>query len=179
MFPKEKELEDQFHISRATLKKYLNMSEEEVERLLEITPYKKRDTPVNPYLNRIYKMLKDNVDSPLIFAYILHQWYRGNKKSLENHILAIKENNFGGKMTKIPNIEKRYPKTIDTIRRSDVIKYMTIKDREKMKYTKVATCYPIIKEKFPIVEECETIWDEFHQILIGNDPERLDAFIEK
>ncbi len=56
---------------------------------------------------------------------------------------------------------------------------MTIKDRKKMKYTKVATYYPMIKKKFPIVEECETIWGEFHQILMGNDPERLDAFIEK
>lgn len=155
------------------------MSEEEVEKLLEITPYKKRDTPVNPYLNRIYKMLKDNVDPPLIFAYILHQGYQGSQISLENHIKAIKENNFGGKVSKVWNVEKHYSEKIDTIKSNAILRYVTIKDREKMKYTKVAVYYSKIKIKYPIVEECENIWNEFYKILMGNDPNKIDEFIKK
>lgn len=177
--PKKKDLQERFRISNATLDKYLSMSEEEVEKLLEITPYKKRDTPVNPYLNRIYKMLKDNVDPPLIFAYILHQGYQGSQISLENHIKAIKENNFGGKVSKVWNVEKHYSETIDTIKSNAILRYVTIKDREKMKYTKVAVYYSKIKIKYPIVEECENIWNEFYKILMGNDPNKIDEFIKK
>ena len=162
-----------------TLRKYLNMSEEEVEKLLEITPYKKRDTPVNSYLNIIYKMLRDHVKPSLIYAYIVYSGYEGSGRSLEHHIEAIEANNFGKTLSKSWNVKAQYPKTIEEIKRSDTLKFITITDKEKMKNTKVAMYYPKLKEKFPVIEKCETIWKSFHEIIIGKDPEKIDEFIEE
>ncbi|MEQ7247166.1 hypothetical protein ABQE30_21880, partial [Enterococcus avium] len=36
---------------------------------------------------------------------------------------------------------------------------------------------PAIKEKYPIVSETETIFREFHTIIMGNSPDDLDIFI--
>ncbi|WP_300921330.1 transposase, partial [uncultured Dubosiella sp.] len=176
---KKKELEKRYHVSNMTLRKYLNMSEEEVEKLLEITPYKKRDTPVNSYLNIIYKMLRDHVKPSLIYAYIVYSGYEGSGRSLEHHIEAIEANNFGKTLSKSWNVKAQYPKTIEEIKRSDTLKFITITDKEKMKNTKVAMYYPKLKEKFPVIEKCETIWKSFHEIIIGKDPEKIDEFIEE
>lgn len=176
---KKKELEKRYHVSNMTLRKYLNMSEEEVEKLLEITPYKKRDTPVNSYLNIIYKMLRDHVKPSLIYAYIVYSGYEGSGCSLEHHIEAIEANNFGKTLSKSWNVKAQYPETIKEIKRSDTLKFITITDKEKMKNTKVAMYYPKLKEKFPVIEKCETIWKSFHEIIIGKDPEKIDEFIEE
>ena len=176
---KKKDLQKRYHVSNPALNKYLNMSEEEVENLLDITPYKKRDTPVNPYLNIIYKMLRDHIAPSLIYAYVVYLGYKGSQSSLETHIQAIEANNFGETLTKSWNIEAQYPETLSEIKRSELLKYMTINDKEKMKNTKVAVYYTKLKEKFPIIEEYEKIWKSFHEILMGKDPEALDEFLEK
>lgn len=176
---KKKELEKRYHVSNVTLRKYLNMSEEEVEGLLEITPYKKRETPVNLYLNIIYKMLRDHIRPSLIYAYVVYSGYEGSQSSLEHHIQAIEANNFGKTLSRSWNVEARYPETVEEIKRSDTLKYITITDKGKMKNAKVAMYYSKLKEKFPVIEKCETIWKSFHEIIMGNDPEKIDKFIEE
>lgn len=115
----------------------------------------------------------------MIYAYIVYSGYEGSGRSLEHHIEAIEANNFGKTLSKSWNVKAQYPKTIEEIKRSDTLKFITITDKEKMKNTKVAMYYPKLKEKFPVIEKCETIWKSFHEIIIGKDPEKIDEFIEE
>ena len=69
---KKKDLAAKYGINPASLNKYLSMTDEEVEQVLEITAYKKRYTDMNDYLNIVYKMLKDHFDPAFIYSYILH-----------------------------------------------------------------------------------------------------------
>lgn len=124
-------------------------------------------------------MLRDHIRPSLIYAYVVYSGYEGSQSSLEDHIQAIEANNFGKTLSRSWNVEARYPETVEEIKRSDTLKYITITDKEKMKNAKVAMYYSKLKEKFPVIEKCETIWKSFHEIIMGNDPEKIDKFIEE
>lgn len=162
-----------------TLKKYLNMTPEEIESVLEITTYKKRETKVNNYLNMIFKMLKDGVSPIEIYHYVLLKGYDGSKSSLESHIRAICQNN---KLAYIPRnftATKKYLKKIKTVTRNDVLRYMTIKDKSQMCQTEVGQYYEQIISNYPKVAYLEAFWNEFHEVMMGNEPKKLNDFIEK
>ena len=177
--PNKKDFSSKYGISITTLNKYLKMTDEEVERVLEITKYKKRHTDMDDYLNIVYKMLRDHFDPAFIYSYILHLGYSGSRKSLENHIAAIALNNFGIRLGRSYYQKEKYPEDVTVISRFDVLKYMTIKDKEKMKGSDVEKYYGIIEEHYPFVKQCSEIWNTFHAILMGKDPDRLDDFLEK
>ena len=124
-------------------------------------------------------MLRDHIRPSLIYAYVVYSGYEGSQSSLEDHIQAIEANNFGKTLSRSWNVEARYPETVEEIKRSDTLKYITITDKGKMKNAKVAMYYSKLKEKFPVIEKCETIWKSFHEIIMGNDPEKIDKFIEE
>ena len=177
--PNKKDFSSKYGISITTLNKYLKMTDEEVERVLEITKYKKRHTDMDDYLNIVYKMLRDHFDPAFIYSYILHLGYSGSRKSLENHIAAIALNNFGIVLGRSYHQKEQYPEDVTVISRFDVLKYITVKDKEKMKESDVKKYYSIIEEHYPFVKQCSEIWNTFHAILMGNDPDRLDDFLEK
>ena len=54
-----------------------------------------------------------------------------------------------------------------------------MKDKEKMKETEVAKYYSLIEEKYPAVNLCSDIWNDFYPILMGKDSNKLDGFVEK
>lgn len=177
--PNKKDLSSKYGISFPSLTKYLKMTDEEVERVLEITEYKKRHTDMDDYLNIVYKMLRDHFDPAFIYSYILHLGYSGSRKSLESHIEALALNNFGIVLGRSYHLKEQYPEDVTVISRFDVLKYMTIKDKEKMKGSDAQKYYSIIEKHYPVVKQCSEIWDTFHDILMGNDPDLLDGFLEK
>ncbi len=177
--PNKKDLSSKYGISLPSLNKYLKMTDEEVERILEITEYKKRHTDMDGYLNIVYKMLRDHFDPAFIYSYILHLGYSGSRKSLESHICAIALNNFGIVLGRSYHLKEQYPEDVTVISRFDVLKYMTIKDKVKMKGSDAQKYYSIIEKHCPVVKQCSEIWDTFHDILMGNDPDLLDGFLEK
>ena len=176
---KKKDLAAKYGINPASLNKYLSMTDEEVEQVLEITAYKKRYTDMNDYLNIVYKMLKDHFDPAFIYSYILHIGYSGSRNSLDQHIRALAQNNFGIRLKKDYHHMERYPEDVTVISRFDVLKYMTIKDKEKMKGSDVEKYYSIIEEHYPVVKLCSEIWTSFHDILMGKNSDQLDNFLEK
>lgn len=177
--PKKKDFSAKYGISPASLKKYLSMTDEEVERILEITSYKKRHTDMDDYLNIVYKMLRDHYDPAFIYSYILHIGYSGSQKSLNSHICALALNNFGIRLGRSYHQKEQYPEDVTVISRFDVLKYMTIKDKDKMKGSDVEKYYSTIEEHYPVVKLCSEIWSSFHGILMGKDPDQLDGFLKK
>lgn len=168
-----------YGMSVASARRYLNMPDEEVVKIKELKERGKRKTDMDDYMNMVYKMLADGHDPAFIYFYILHIGYAGSIHSLVNHIKAIARNNFGIKLNiGFPN-ECSYPGDTVIIKRFDVLKYITMKDKTKMEDTDVARYYSLIAEKFPRVKLCAEIWDGFYAILMGDSPDKLDGFLEK
>lgn len=174
-----KQFAKQHSVSVSALKKYLSMSEEEVALLLEIKEYKKHRTDMDDYMNIVFKMLSDGQRPELIYSYILHIGYKGSSCSLENHIKFIALNNFSIKLGKDFHTKEVYPDDTVVIRRFDVLKYISMKNKDEMKDSDVVRYYDQIREKYPAVELCSEIWTTFYLILMGDDPDKIDDFLEK
>ena len=165
-------------VSVPALNKYLNMSERDVEDILTVTEYKKRKTDMDDYMNIVFKMLSDGHRPAVIYAYILRSGYTGSINSLLEHIKAIAFNNFGIKLRKGFETDEKYPGDVVIVRRVDVLKYITIKDKEKLKDSDVAKYYDLIIHRYPAVKICSDIWGDFYSILMGSDPDKIDDFLE-
>ena len=174
-----KQFAKQHSVSVPALKKYLSMSEEEMAQSLEIKEYKKRRTDMDDYMNIVFKMLSDGQKPELIYSYILHIGYKGSLHSLENHITYIALNNFSIKLRRDFHTKEVYPDDTVVIRRFDVLKYISMKNKDKMKDSDVVRYYDQIREKYPAVELCSEIWNTFYPILMGDDPDKIDDFLEK
>lgn len=168
-----------YGMSVANARRYLNMPDEEVEKIKELKERGKRKTDMDGYMNIVYKMLSDGQDPAFIYSYILHIGYAGSLHSLVNHIKTIARNNFGIKLNIGFPDKCSYPEDTVIIKRFDVLKYITMKDKTKMEDTDVARHYSLIAEKFPQVKLCAEIWDGFYAILMGGAPDKLDGFLEK
>lgn len=177
--PKKKDFADKYEISTSSLDKYLKMTDEEVEMILEIREQKKRHTDVTDYLNIIYKMLSDRHEPAFIYSYILHIGYSGSLTSLEKHIRALAQNNFGIILGRWFHCREQYPEDVTVISRSDVLKYITITDKQRMQGSEVEKYYDIISGRYPAVQMCSEIWNSFHSILMGDNPDLLDDFLKK
>lgn len=168
-----------YGICEVSAVKYLRMTKDETEEILQIKEYKKRQTPVNNYLNMIFKMLRDGIKPVVIYQYVLSKGYKGSSSSLKRHIDAIGDNNNLVKSRKSAWFTMDYPAGIIQIKRNEILKYMTIKDRKRMDKTEAAQYYDLIKEKYPVIRECERLWNEFHKTLMGDEPEKMDEFTER
>ena len=168
-----------YSISIATLNKYLNMSDDEVEEILNITEYKKRKTDMDDYMNIVFKMLSDGHKPALIYSYIKKVGFEGSETSLAGHIKAIAWNNFNIRIGRNFYLKEGYPEDVVVIRRFDVLKYITINDKEEMKGSDIYKNFENISEKYPFVKYCSEVWDSFHETLMGEDPDKIDSFLEK
>ena len=172
-------LANAYEMSVANARRYLNMSNDDVERIKELKERGKRRTDMDDYMNIVYKMLADGHKPAFVYSYILYIGYSGSIRSLANHIKAIARNNFGINLRRDFQYDYSYPKDTVIIKRFDVLKYITMKDKTKMAGTNVAKYYGIIEEKYAAIKTCAEIWNDFHQILMGNDPDELDGFLKK
>ena len=72
-----------------------------------------------------------------------------------------------------------YPPDVTVISRTSLLKYMlTVNPKTKMD-KEVDEHIGAIREKFPAAARVEEIFREFHSILMGKEPDRLDGFLEK
>ena len=175
-------LSENYHFSQSSIKKYLNMKNEEVELIKERRNYKTRKTKMDNYKNIIYKMLRDNHNLYDIMNYIIYKGYKDDIRELEAYIYLITKNNF-------PNLNAKeyypkcivdfvYPDGLEIITRKDILKNLltinpNLKDKNIDKYLE------IIEEKFPIAKEIKDIFQEYHSIIMGSDDNKIDEFINK
>lgn len=170
---------NEFNISLSAAKKYINMSKEEIEKLDEMTVYKKKKTKLDDYDNIIYKMLKDNLEYKLIYSYIKYKGYNDNETALDNHIRFINENNFPNNPPKsIKFVGAVYSKDVIIIKKNQLLKCILTINPKTKKDNKIVENIELIKEKYPIVAGVEQIFNDFHSVIMSDTPELVDQFID-
>lgn len=170
-------LEQEFHISVLTIKRYLNMSEEEIKNMDYPKLVKKGKTKLDDYDNIIYKMLRDGYDYDTICTYVVWKGYSDSLDCLDKHIYLIHKNNF-------PNnnlnrfIHKVYPKEVCVIRRFDLLKYIFTID-EKKKKEEIEKNISILLPKYPVIQELQKIFYDFHSTIFSKQEDQIHWFIQQ
>ena len=72
-----------------------------------------------------------------------------------------------------------YPSDVIVIKRSDLLKCILTLDPKKERNPTIVENLEIIKNKYHNVEKIETIFKEFHEIIMGDDESKLDEFLKK
>ncbi len=130
-------------------------------------------------MNIIFKMLKDGISQEYIMAYVLEKGCKASLRYLKNYINLVAKNN-GMKYKKESTfIKTTYPKDIIVITRLELLKYILTLDKEKLKNETIEQNIEIIIEKYPVVKDIQNIFKDFHDVIFGANPEKLDSFIEK
>lgn len=170
----------QFQISRLTAKRYIYMSEEEIKSLDLPNNYKKRETPMNKWLNIIYKMMRDGHSNETIYYYIHEQPdFKENEELLGSYIYLIGKNNFPNRtpFNAVYLMEQVLPPEVISFKRTEILKYILTCNPKKQKNKELEKYIGLIKETYPIVSYVEKIYKEFHEIIMGDSPEKIDDFI--
>ena len=171
-----------FRLSAPTAKKYIHMTEEEINGLDTPANYKKRDSPMNDWLNVIFKMMLDGQSGETIYYYILSQpEFRGNAGQPGKYIYLIGKNNFPGRPAfHIHNlVEWEYPPDVTVVSRISLLKYLLTVNPKAERDKEIGEHIDAIKEKFPVAARVEEIFREFHAIIMGKEPDKLDGFLER
>lgn len=158
------------------------MSQKEIEELEEPKNYKKRATTMNGWLNVIFKMMADGHTNETIYFYIKeHPDFNEPRKKLQNYIYLIGKNNFPDRMAFDARylMEKVLPPDVICFKRADILKYLLTCNPKKQKDKELGKYMDVIKETYPIASYVETAFKDFHKILMGSSPERIDDFIEQ
>lgn len=169
----------EFQVSQLTAKKYVHMSETEIQAMDNPIVYKTRDKLTNDYVNIIYKMYINDIKPEMIFSYILKIGFKGTYKVLDNQIIRLIKNNFGVKLPMNWYLDYDYPADVTMIKRNEVLKFITTKKEKKKKSKTVEANIEIIREKYPVIRELEEICNSFHSTIMGDDIIELDKFINK
>ena len=179
---KIKTVAEQFRISQPCAKKYIYMSKEELEKLDVPRNYKKRESSMNGWINVIYKMMLEGHTNETIYFYIKeHPDFNEPKKKLEDYIYLIGKNNFPDRIPFNARylMEKVLPPDVMCFKRTDILKYLLTCNPRKKKDKELEKYIDVIKEAYPIAAYVETVFKEFHRIIMGNSPEEIDIFIEQ
>lgn len=176
-----KAVAEEFQIAYATAKKYLHMTEAEIKQLDHPGNRKKRQTIMDPYINIIFKMMADGISDDLIYYYVISKGYHGSRKSLCNYIYCIAKNNYPARKPMVPQrlMEWVYPEDVVRIRRNDLLRYLLTVNPKTKKDETIGRYIELILDKYETARTVREIFCSFHSILMGNDPAKLDGFLEK
>lgn len=157
------------------------MTEEEISGLDNPKNYKNRKRAGNNFVNIIYKMMADGYDDEIIYQYLRKSGITTSRNTLFDYIRAISRENFpdreriyGLKLT-----DTAYSDEVIVIKRTELLKYILTIDPKKRKDKTISENLEIIKDKFPIITRVADAFHEFHKVLMGDNPEALDAYIQK
>lgn len=169
----------EFNICKVTARKYINMSEDQISKLDNITFYKKRKTKLDDYINIIYKMIKDNLEYKYIYSFVKYKGYTENENALNNYIYLINKNNFPNNPPKgLKFVDTKYPEDVIVIKRNQLLKYILTINPKTKKDDRITKNIELIKEKYPIVTAVEQVFNDFHSVIMSDTPELVDQFID-
>jgi len=169
----------EFSICLPTAKKYISMTEEKIAALNERNKYKKRKTVLDDYINIIYKMLRDKIYPRIIISYVVKVGYSGNLETLRTIIQRTAKNNFNIMLGINWAYKFTYPDQIVPIQRNEILRYITTKNPKRKKSDVIRQNLDIIVSKYPVVAVLRELYDEFYEILMGKNPNKLDNFVNK
>ena len=172
------ELAKKYSHNAITIKKYLKMDNDEVEKIKEKRKYKRKETEFSKYKNIVFKMLRDKQPYEYIIAYVLKSGYKGTLTALKGDIYKLAKNNkFEGiNFNKYNKYEFSADETI--VKRYDLLKYLLTIDEKKAKDKSISDNISIILDKFSIAKTIQTIFSDFHSVIFNKQTEDLDIFIE-
>lgn len=87
------ELSEKYDVSQHLVKKYLRISDKEVEQIKAKRNYNRKETEFSKYKNIVYKMLIDGQPLEYILAYILKNGYDKKIITLKRIISNVAKNN--------------------------------------------------------------------------------------
>lgn len=175
--PCYKKIMDEFNVCRNAVKKYIKMSEEEVEKIVFVNERKSR--LIDNYINIIYKMMLDKIPVEYIIEYVKQKGYSGSIGTLKDYMVSLTKNNkLPYNCSKILFQQYKYPDDVLIITRLELLKYILTVDNTK-KNKDIEKNMDIIKEKYPLIQEIKEIFNDFHQTIFGKNPDELDTFINK
>lgn len=172
---------EKFQISQPAAKKYIYMSDEAIKSLSRPTNYRKRDSQMNDWLNVIYKMMRDGHSNEAIYFYIKRQPnYQLNDNSLSKYIYLSGKNNFPERkpFNRKHLMESVLPPGVIRFKRADILKYLLTCNPKVKKNEELGKYIDVIKETYPVAAWTETVFREFHGIVMGNEADKVDEFIE-
>lgn len=173
-----KKIMNEFDVSRNALKKYLKMTDEEVEQIALVNEHKCKRV-LDDFVNMIYKMMLDKVPLEYIVEYVIRNGYSGTIGTLKGYMISlIKNNNLSYNCTKLLFDKYKYPDDVVIVTRLELLKYILTIDEKKINKD-IDKYIDIIKNKYPIIQDIKNIFNDFHQTIFGKDPNELDIFIEK
>lgn len=170
-----------FDISPHTAARYIQMTEDEIQRLDSVQTRMKRSTQADDYVNIIYKMQRDGYPDDIICHYVIRQGYKGNNSSLLRYMFNISRNNFTERKAFHPKhyMKWQYPADIIVIKRSSLLRYILTINPNKKKDETIGCYIDKIKEKYPVVEATEKMFSELHTVIMGKNPDAINGYIEK
>ena len=176
-----KEISKRFSISQPTVKKYLNISEDDVKALLEPRRYAK-SKPASPFIHMIHKMLRDGCSAYQIFCYIKTRTdYSGTDEALATYINTQISNNFPGRkqLNLCAYREEKYPKNTYHISCNSIIKYALTANPKTKRDRIVAAVFDQIAQICPTIKKIQKCMQDFYADMHGDDPDAIDLFIKE
>ena len=158
------------------------MTQEDISRLDNPNHYKKRESSMNVWLNVIYKMMADGYSNELIYFYIKSQKsFHEPEGKLVKYIYLIGKNNFPDRtpFNARTTMEWVLPPGTTVITRTDLLKYILTCNPKTKRDSTIEKYISQIKSHYPAVEKVETMFKEFHALLMGKDETKLDEYLEK
>lgn len=177
-----KEVAVHFSLSTQTIRKYRDMTAEEIKALSGPPSSRHhKNRKGDAYVNIVYKMMKDGHDDEEIYHYLRSIGITDNISVIFNYLNAISAENFPDRrrMRYTDILEETYPEGVTVIKRSQVLKYILTTNEKTPKSKTVDQYYDLIKEKYPDVEWIREAFTSFHEIIMGDDPDKLDDFLQK
>lgn len=137
---------------------------------------------MNGWLNVIFKMMLDGHTNETIYFYIKeHPDFNEPEKKLQKYIYLIGKNNFPDRIPFNAKyfMEKVLPPDVICFKRREIFKYLLTCNPKKQKDPELGKYIDVIKEAYPIAAYVETVFKDFHGIIMGNSPDKIDVFIEQ
>lgn len=158
------------------------MTKEDIAGLDHPANYRKRESSMNAWLNVIYKMMADGCSNELIYFYIRYQKsFHDSKRKLEKYIYIIGKNNFPDQVPFNAKtiMEWALPPEVTVVSRTDLLKYILTCNPKTKRDPVIKKYIHQIKSTYPVVEKVESMFQEFHSLLMGKDETKLDEYLEK
>lgn len=137
---------------------------------------------MNDWLNVIFKMMDDGHSNETIYYYILRQEsFKESRGKLEKYIYLLGKNNFPDRTPFNAKylMEWVIPPGVTVIHRTDLLKYILTCNPKTKKDETIGKYIEQIKVLYPVVDKAESMFKEFHRVIMGTDTSKLEEYLEK
>ena len=127
-------------------------------------------------------MMADGCSNELIYFYIKRQKaFHEYECSLADYIYLIGKNNFPDRtpFNAKTVMEWVLPPGVIIITRTDLLKYILTCNPKTKRDPNIEKYIDQIKSQYPVVEKVETMFKEFHALLLGKAETKLDEYLGK